>query len=264
MATVVRQQRRTAVQQPVAVPVAPPAPPEEHPAHVLALVQAVTRLRRAVDRTGPGYADVVEAVMDCLEEEMQRAAIGRLIARTWTGNGTSPETRGLGARYIFLAQVEREQWQKNWTPLKGTVEIDGHQYRKPMEALRSGRVTFTACHTAFRGAVLATRARGAPPPGAFNQAYTALQRMMVTAEVEVDGQWQPMRVHVTEHVSAFIGALSGLLSGPAAAQVMTVPVRRRFVELLAKTKGLSQDAQTALAAALQTATAVVPGPGRRT
>lgn len=130
-----------------------------------ALRQAVLTCRQTQERTGPTYALVVEAVQALQKLGEPSKAITDLIAKVWGG---SEKSRGISARYVTLARwtsciVDGVTWRDSEIPLQGGVIINGFRYGNPIEALKSGKVTFTGTYTAFSGAI--QKARGKASKG---------------------------------------------------------------------------------------------------
>lgn len=227
----------------------------EAPATDVAQAEAREKLKRAVQdakasamKVGPMYGKIVSATMDCILARVKVAVISRLIAETWAGQSKDPEdiSKGIGARYIFLARITLAQqgkakYLKGEKKLDGSLYVSGLEFDGPMAALMSGKVTFTATYRATNSAVKKPKAVKPVPEEAFDSARDVIAGLTVpVVMVAEDGQTKVIkRVPVTENLDAFVGALSALLASPLAAEVTTPKMRRDILDKLSGLPGIS-------------------------
>lgn len=191
-----------------------------------ALVVAVTALKRGMTASGPLYGQVVRAVTQCMDAGLSRQAIATLIASTWAGESKDPGdvAKGIGARYVLLAKWQRGEYGRTDRALTGPVSVSGLTFRSPLDALDSGKVTFSATYNAFRAATRPERQPRAVPTDPFQAGADAVARLSIT--VVVDGEER--RIKLSENPQALAGALQALMAMPAAVDVLS-PHQRKAV-----------------------------------
>jgi hypothetical protein len=184
------------------------------------LVKSVRAVFTSTAKDGPLYAEAVRAVNEFEDAGATRQEIAQAISEGWQGGRKGRNvTKGNAARYVVLARRVRND---------RALTVEGTKFEGVLDALDSGKVSFTACYNAVVGRRKARPVQYARSP--FDAATASLEKLRVTYRV---GK-KLVRAEVLKDPRAFAGALTALLNSPLAMKIVAPITKGRLIVDLGK------------------------------